>query len=128
MSDFYRIAREAERYVRTEMTDRTIANIAGRTGRDPAKVIRRRFLRPLGLTSMSFITRITRTTMLEVKRQDYIRTARAKGASEMRVVLRQILGAGAVPAPRVATPLPSRRTEPRPRETGQETAHGALFH
>jgi oligopeptide transport system permease protein len=31
----------------------------------------------LGLSTMSFMTRITRTTVLEVKRQDYIRTARA---------------------------------------------------
>jgi oligopeptide transport system permease protein len=34
----------------------------------------------LGMLTMSFITRITRTTMLEVKRQDYIRTARANAA------------------------------------------------
>src|SRR5919206_472345 len=45
----------------------------------------------LGFGTMSFITRITRTTMLEVKRQDYIRTARAKGLSEMPVIIRHML-------------------------------------
>jgi len=42
----------------------------------------------LGLATMSFITRITRATVLEVKRQDYIRTARAKGLPERTVVLK----------------------------------------
>jgi oligopeptide transport system permease protein len=51
----------------------------------------------LGLTSMSFITRITRTTMLEVKRQDYIRTARAKGLTERSVVSRHMLRNGMIP-------------------------------
>ena len=32
------------------------------------------------------LMRMTRTTMLEVIRQDYIRTARAKGATERRVI------------------------------------------
>ena len=36
----------------------------------------------LGLGPMAFITRLTRSSMLEIKRQDYIRTARAKGLSE----------------------------------------------
>jgi oligopeptide transport system permease protein len=35
--------------------------------------------------------------MLEVLSQDYIRTARAKGASEMRVVLRHALRGGLLP-------------------------------
>ena len=34
------------------------------------------------------LVRLTRTTMLEVLRQDYVRTARAKGLSERRVILR----------------------------------------
>ena len=40
----------------------------------------------LGTAHASFITRITRSSMLEVLRQDYIRTARAKGLSE-RVII-----------------------------------------
>lgn len=41
----------------------------------------------LAAASMASLIRMTRSTMLEVIRQDYIRTARAKGASEKRVVL-----------------------------------------
>ncbi|GAC1534748.1 MAG: ABC transporter permease [Herpetosiphon sp.] len=51
----------------------------------------------LGLLSMSFITRITRTTVLEIKRQDYIRTARAKGLGNQTVVLRHILRNALIP-------------------------------
>jgi oligopeptide transport system permease protein len=40
----------------------------------------------LGLGTMAYITRLTRSSMLEVKRQDYIRTARAKGLANQRVV------------------------------------------
>lgn len=42
------------------------------------------------VTMASFI-RMTRSTMLEVIRQDYVRTARSKGASEKRVVLKHCL-------------------------------------
>lgn len=51
----------------------------------------------LGLTSMSFITRITRTTMLDIKRQDYIRTARAKGLAERSVIGRHMMRNGMIP-------------------------------
>lgn len=40
----------------------------------------------LGTAHASFITRITRSSMLEVLRQDYIRTARSKGLGERFVV------------------------------------------
>ncbi|TYK31867.1 ABC transporter permease, partial [Bacteroides pyogenes] len=36
----------------------------------------------LGVGSAAIVTRMTRSSMLEVIRQDYIRTARAKGVSE----------------------------------------------
>ncbi len=45
----------------------------------------------LGLNSTTFIARMTRSCMLEVLRQDYIRTARAKGLSERIVVLKHSL-------------------------------------
>jgi oligopeptide transport system permease protein len=51
----------------------------------------------LGLATMSFVTRITRTTILEVKRQDYIRTARAKGLAERSVLTRHMLRNGMIP-------------------------------
>lgn len=40
----------------------------------------------LGLTNAAVILRMTRSSMLEVLRQDYVRTARAKGLSQQRVI------------------------------------------
>lgn len=40
----------------------------------------------LGAVSAAILARMTRSAMLEVIRQDYIRTARAKGAGERRVI------------------------------------------
>ncbi len=42
----------------------------------------------LGLGAMAAVSRYTRTSMLEVIRMDYIRTARAKGLSEREVIVR----------------------------------------
>jgi len=58
----------------------------------------------LGLGTMSFIMRITRATMLDVKRQDYIRTARAKGLTEQRVISRHMLRNGMIPVITVIGP------------------------
>ena len=41
--------------------------------------------------------RLTRTTMLDVLRQDYIRTAQAKGVSDLRVMLRHALKNAMIP-------------------------------
>jgi oligopeptide transport system permease protein len=51
----------------------------------------------LGLVYAAYIARLTRGGMLEVLNQDYIRTARAKGASEARIVLRHALRGGILP-------------------------------
>jgi ABC-type dipeptide/oligopeptide/nickel transport system permease component len=45
----------------------------------------------LGLTLAAFVTRLTRSAMLEVISQDYIRTARAKGVDEGRVIFKHAL-------------------------------------
>jgi peptide/nickel transport system permease protein len=45
----------------------------------------------LGLIKAAFITRLTRSAMLEVIRRDFIRTARSKGISEERVIYRHAL-------------------------------------
>ena len=45
----------------------------------------------LGFFNMAFIARLTRSAMLEVFREDYIRTARAKGLSEKWVIARHAL-------------------------------------
>jgi ABC-type dipeptide/oligopeptide/nickel transport system permease component len=51
----------------------------------------------LGLIYMGTIARLTRAGMLETLRQDYIRTARAKGVSERAVVWRHGLRLGLLP-------------------------------
>jgi oligopeptide transport system permease protein len=51
----------------------------------------------LGIVYAAGIARLTRGGMLEVLNQDYIRTARAKGASEMRVIFRHALRGGLLP-------------------------------
>ncbi len=45
----------------------------------------------LGTASAGLITRLTRSSMLEVVRQDYIRTARAKGLSERTVIYKHAM-------------------------------------
>jgi peptide/nickel transport system permease protein len=45
----------------------------------------------LALAESASIMRLTRTTMLETIRQDYIRTARAKGQTERKVIFRHAL-------------------------------------
>lgn len=47
--------------------------------------------------SMASIIRITRSSMLEVMRQDYIRTARAKGQTEKKVITRHMLRNAMIP-------------------------------
>ena len=51
----------------------------------------------LGLSLSAVTMRMTRTMMLEVLRQDYIRTARAKGLGETMVVVRHALRNGLIP-------------------------------
>ncbi len=51
----------------------------------------------LGLALSASLARITRSSMLEVLRQDYIRTARAKGLRERALVLRHALRNAMIP-------------------------------
>ncbi len=51
----------------------------------------------LGFVYAAYLMRLTRGGMLEVLSQDFIRTARAKGASEFRVVFRHALRGGLLP-------------------------------
>jgi len=51
----------------------------------------------LGGVYAAYIARLTRGGMLEVMSQDYIRTARAKGAGELRVLLKHALRGGLMP-------------------------------
>ncbi len=66
---------------------------------DPSGNIRQ-FLLPaalLGVTSSAGLMRLTRTTMLEVLRQDYIRTAWSKGLRERVVIVRHGLRNALIP-------------------------------
>ncbi|MEO6928316.1 MAG: ABC transporter permease [Casimicrobiaceae bacterium] len=51
----------------------------------------------LGVVNSALILRFTRASMLDVLGEDHIRTARAKGASEMRVVLHHALRNALIP-------------------------------
>ena len=51
----------------------------------------------LGLFGMASVARITRSSMLEVLRADYIRTARAKGLAETLVIAKHTLKNAAIP-------------------------------
>jgi ABC-type dipeptide/oligopeptide/nickel transport system permease component len=51
----------------------------------------------LGMYSMAIITRMTRSTMLDTLGQDYIRTGRAKGISEYKVIGKHALRNSMIP-------------------------------
>ena len=51
----------------------------------------------VGIISAALIARMTRSTMLEVLREEYIRTARAKGLGELSVLFRHALKNASIP-------------------------------
>ncbi len=51
----------------------------------------------LGFGTLARTTRLTRSSMLEVLRQDYIRTARAKGLAERIVIIRHMIKNALIP-------------------------------
>ena len=59
----------------------------------------------LGLGSSAIIARLTRATLLQVVREDYIRTARAKGLQERLVITRHALKNSLIPVITVLGPL-----------------------
>ncbi|MEA4954780.1 MAG: ABC transporter permease [Pseudoflavonifractor sp.] len=58
----------------------------------------------LGGYSISYLARLTRSSLLEVMGQDYIRTARAKGLSEFKVITRHALRNALLPVVTVLGP------------------------
>lgn len=66
---------------------------------DPGTFAQRITLPTLTLTSLyiALIARITRTSMLETLGEDFVRTARAKGLAERRVLMKHALRNSAVP-------------------------------
>lgn len=55
--------------------------------------------------SLSYVARLTRSSMLEVLRQDYIRTARANGLSERRVIGKHALKNALIPVVTYVGPM-----------------------
>jgi oligopeptide transport system permease protein len=51
----------------------------------------------IGMFSLAYVTRLTRTSVLDVLQQDYIRTARAKGLSEGVVIVKHALRNALIP-------------------------------
>ncbi len=51
----------------------------------------------LGVFNMAFIARVTRSAMLEILREDYIRTARSKGLAEVVIIARHALKNAVLP-------------------------------
>ncbi len=58
----------------------------------------------LGFNTMAFTARLTRSAMLEVIRQDYVRTARAKGLAEFRVIATHMLKNALIPVVTILGP------------------------
>jgi oligopeptide transport system permease protein len=59
----------------------------------------------LGLNQAALLTRITRASVLDVSRQDFMRTARAKGLREALVVQRHLLKNSLIPIVTVMGPI-----------------------
>jgi oligopeptide transport system permease protein len=59
----------------------------------------------LGFPYASYVARLTRASMLEVIRQDYVRTARAKGLSEITILARHALRNALIPVTTILGPL-----------------------
>jgi oligopeptide transport system permease protein len=58
----------------------------------------------LALGPMAFLTRITRAAMLEAIRQDYVRTARAKGLREQAVIVTHVMKNAMIPIATIVGP------------------------
>ena len=58
----------------------------------------------LALGPMAFMTRITRASMLEAIRQDYVRTARAKGLGEQVVIVTHVMKNAMIPVATIIGP------------------------
>ncbi|HLZ68808.1 MAG TPA: ABC transporter permease [Dehalococcoidia bacterium] len=59
----------------------------------------------LGMTPLATIARYTRSSMVDVIRSDYVRTARAKGLTEPRVMLVHVVKNGLIPPLTIMAPI-----------------------
>lgn len=76
-----------------------LPSIGGGDLNSPASVLRHALLPCLagGLAMAAYVTRLARSTMLEVLREDYVRTARAKGLTERIVLYKHALRNAFIP-------------------------------
>jgi oligopeptide transport system permease protein len=58
----------------------------------------------LGFGTLAYTARLTRSSMLEVLRQDYVRTARAKGLHERMIVYRHMIRNALIPVVTILGP------------------------
>lgn len=59
----------------------------------------------LGLQPLGILARYTRSAMIEVLNQDFVRTAQAKGLAERRVIIGHVLKNGLIPPLTIAGPM-----------------------
>jgi oligopeptide transport system permease protein len=59
----------------------------------------------LGISASAFIARLTRASMLQVLREDYIRTAKAKGLDQVSITVRHALRNGLIPVITYLAPM-----------------------
>ncbi|EUB99926.1 ABC-type transporter, integral membrane subunit [Rhizobium sp. CF080] len=73
--------------------------VMSRASTDPISHLRNLALPALnlGLIMTAYIARVTRSSMLDVMGEDYIRTARAKGVRPTKLILRHALGNALIP-------------------------------
>ncbi len=59
----------------------------------------------LGLGSSAIIARLTRASLLQVVREDYIRTARAKGLKERAIIIQHAMKNSMIPVVTILGPM-----------------------
>lgn len=84
------------------VTFRVLPFVGWGDGLDVRRMIMPTFILALG--PAAFLTRITRASMLEAIRQDYVRTARSKGLNERAVVVRHAMKNAMIPVATVLGP------------------------
>ncbi len=84
------------------VTLRVLPFVGWGDGLDVRKMIMPTFILALG--PMAYLTRITRASMLEAIRQDYVRTARSKGLREQVVIVGHVMKNAMIPVATVLGP------------------------
>jgi oligopeptide transport system permease protein len=59
----------------------------------------------LAIAPLAYITRITRSTVIDVLNKEFVKTALAKGQSELKIIIKHVLPNSLIPILTVAGPL-----------------------